>query len=202
MTATNQFAAHVGLDWADKKHDVCVQFKNGERVFHVIEHTPEALDVWLTELHQKVKGRIAIALELKKGPVVYALQKYPFITVFPVHALSLARYRQAFSPSGAKDDPQDAELALELMLRYLVNRQDRLVIHEKMPPGTSEKRHFHSVSRQFFFVLNGILSIELEGEMRKIKALQGLEIPPGSKHQARNDTESPVEFIVISHPTT
>ncbi|MCG9174877.1 IS110 family transposase, partial [Yersinia enterocolitica] len=26
MTATNQFAAHVGLDWADKKHDVCVQF--------------------------------------------------------------------------------------------------------------------------------------------------------------------------------
>jgi len=32
--------------------------------------------------------------------------------------LSLARYRQAFSPSGAKDYPQDAELALELMLRY------------------------------------------------------------------------------------
>lgn len=49
---------------------------------------------------------------------MYALQKYPFITVFPVHALSLARYRQAFSPSGAKDDPQDAELALDLMLRY------------------------------------------------------------------------------------
>ncbi len=119
MTAIDQFAAHVGLDWADKKHDVCVQFKNGERIFHVIKHTPEALDIWLNELHQKVKGRIAIALELKKGPVVYALQKYPFVTVFPVHALSLARYRQTFWPSGAKDDPQDAELALELMLRYL-----------------------------------------------------------------------------------
>lgn len=118
MTEANQFALHVGLDWADKKHDVCVQFKNGERVFHVIKHTAEALDIWLTELHQKIKGRIAIPVELKKGPVVYALQKYPFITVFPVHALSLARYRQAFAPSGAKDDPQDAELALELMLRY------------------------------------------------------------------------------------
>ncbi len=44
MTAIDQFAAHVGLDWADKKHDVCVQFKNGERTFHVIEHTAEALD--------------------------------------------------------------------------------------------------------------------------------------------------------------
>ncbi len=118
MTAIDQFAAHVGLDWADKKHDVCVQFKNGERTFHVINHTPEALDTWLNELHLKVKGRIAVALELKKGPVVYALQKYPFVTVFPVHSLSLARYRQTFWPSGAKDDPQDAELALELMLRY------------------------------------------------------------------------------------
>lgn len=118
MTAVDQFAAHVGLDWADKKHDVCVQLKNGERTFHVINHSPEALDTWLNELHQKVKGRIAIALELKKGPIVYALQKYPFITVFPVHALSLARYRQTFWPSGVKDDPQDAELALDLMLRY------------------------------------------------------------------------------------
>jgi hypothetical protein len=116
MTATNQFAAHVGLDWADKKHDVCVQF-NGERVFHVIEHTAEALDVWLTELHQKVKGRIAIALELKKGPVVYALQKYPFITVFPS---TLCPWLVTGKPSHQrrKDDPQDAELALELMLRY------------------------------------------------------------------------------------
>ncbi|WP_420804415.1 IS110 family transposase, partial [Yersinia ruckeri] len=108
----DKFAAHVGLDWADKKHDVCVQFKNGERIFHVIEHTPEALDIWLNELHQKVKGRIAIALELKKGPVVYALQKYPFVTVFPVHSLSLARYRQTFWPSGAKDDPQDADFVI------------------------------------------------------------------------------------------
>ena len=67
MTVTNQFAVHIGLYWADKKHDVCVHFKNGERVFHVIENTAEALDVWLTELNQKVKDRIEIALELKKG---------------------------------------------------------------------------------------------------------------------------------------
>ncbi|MEZ3498612.1 cupin domain-containing protein [Pantoea sp. KPR_PJ] len=85
---------------------------------------------------------------------------------------------------------------------YLVNRQDMLVIHEKMPPGTAEKRHWHSVARQFFFVLDGVLSMELDGEVHAISASQGLEIPPGSTHQARNDTGSPVEFIVISHPTT
>lgn len=68
MAAINQFAPYIGLDWVDKKHDVCVLFKKHERVLHMIEHNVEALDIWLTELHQKVKGRVAIALELKKGP--------------------------------------------------------------------------------------------------------------------------------------
>lgn len=84
---------------------------------------------------------------------------------------------------------------------YLVNRQDMLIIHEKMPSGTSETRHFHSVSRQFFFVLQGELTMKLENEKHCIKAQQGLEIAPGLKHQARNESGSPVEFLVISHPT-
>jgi hypothetical protein len=95
MTAKDQFAAHVGLDWADKKHDVCVQFKNGDRIFHVIEHTPEALDIWLNELHQRVKGRIAIAVELKKGPVV-CLPEVPICHCFSSTRLVTYRYRQAF----------------------------------------------------------------------------------------------------------
>lgn len=85
---------------------------------------------------------------------------------------------------------------------YLVNRKDMLVIHEKMPPGTAETRHFHSAARQFFFVLEGVLTMELEGEVHTLSSQQGLEIPPEAKHQASNDTASPVEFIVISHPTT
>lgn len=85
---------------------------------------------------------------------------------------------------------------------YLVKHQDMLVIHEKMPAGTQEKRHYHSVSRQFFFVLEGVLTMELEGEKHAVGAQQGIEIPPEAKHQARNDSNNPVEFIVISQPTT
>lgn len=44
--------------------------------------------------------------------------------------------------------------------------------------------------------------MELAGKRHEIGAQQGLEIPPGSEHQARNDSNSAVEFIVISHPTT
>jgi hypothetical protein len=115
----NEFSAFIGLDWASKKHDVCVQIGcDGKRRFEVIPHSPETLDSWLGNLQKEAGGNIAVAVELTRGPIVYLLQKYSFITVFPIHALSLARYRQAFAPSGAKDDPSDAEIALDLMLKY------------------------------------------------------------------------------------
>ena len=115
----SEFSIYVGLDWANSKHDVCVQIGNGDvRSFYVIKHTPEAIDAWLLSLRKECKGNIAIAVELTKGPIVYALQKYNFVTVFPIHGLTLARYRQAMFPSGAKDDPSDAELALDMMLNY------------------------------------------------------------------------------------
>ena len=59
-----------------------------------------------------------MCLELAKGPLVYALQKYDFLVLFPVNPATLAKYRQAFTPSQAKDDPTDAELQLDLLLRH------------------------------------------------------------------------------------
>jgi transposase len=115
----DKFSIFVGLDWANKKHDVCFQIGvSDERSFDVISHTPESIDTWLNELRKKKNGNIAVAVELTKGPIVYALQKYSFVTVFPIHGLTLARYRQEMFPSGAKDDPSDAELALDMMLNY------------------------------------------------------------------------------------
>jgi transposase len=38
--------------------------------------------------------------------------------LFPINPMMLARYRQAFTPSRAKDDPTDAEFQLELLLRH------------------------------------------------------------------------------------
>ena len=56
----DNFSVHVGLDWADKKHDICVQVKGkDQRTFSVIVHSPESIDEWIESLHQKVKGNIA-----------------------------------------------------------------------------------------------------------------------------------------------
>ncbi len=119
INAYDEFAVLIGLDWANKKHDVCLQTTDeSTRYFEVIQSSPEAIECWIQGVHKRFKGRIAVALELDKGPIVYALQKYDYVTIFPVHPLMLAKYRQVFSPSGAKDDPTDAELALDMMLKY------------------------------------------------------------------------------------
>lgn len=113
------YKAFVGIDWADQKHDICVQSSNNsKREFSVLKHDVKAIEEWALNLFNKYKGPIAVALELTKGPIVYALQKYDFIVLYPIDPTTLARYRTAFKTSRAKDDPTDAELALELMLRY------------------------------------------------------------------------------------
>jgi hypothetical protein len=61
---------------------------------------------------------IAVCLELSQGPIVSALLEQDCFVLFPVQPTALARDRLAFTPSRAKDDPTDAELALELLLRH------------------------------------------------------------------------------------
>lgn len=113
------FKAYVGLDWADAKHDVCIQGSGStQRERACIPHESAAIEAWALSLRERFGSPIAIALELSKGPIVYALQKYDFIVLYPINPTTLAKYREAFSPSGAKDDPTDAEVALELLTQH------------------------------------------------------------------------------------
>jgi transposase len=89
-----------------------------QREFGVVAHRPEAIEYWARTLYQRFGGPIAVCLEIAKGPLVHALQRYPFMVLFPVNPAMIAKYREAFVPSRAKDDPTDAEIALELLLRH------------------------------------------------------------------------------------
>jgi hypothetical protein len=51
QSAPDTFAAFVGIDWADAKHDVCLQAAGStKRECFQLEHTPEAIDAWVTTL--------------------------------------------------------------------------------------------------------------------------------------------------------
>ena len=113
------FTAFIGIDWADAKHDICIQSADSdEREFDVVPHQVERIDEWAHAMRRRFGSPIAVAVELSKGPIVYALQKHDCFVIFPVNPSTLAKYREAFQPSRAKDDPTDAELAVDLILRH------------------------------------------------------------------------------------
>jgi transposase len=120
QTSHDTFAAFVGIDWADANHDGCLQATGStKRECFQLEHTPEAIDAWVTTLRTRFDGQpVALCLERNKGPLVFALRTYDFLVLFPINPLTLARYREAFTPSRAKDDPPDAELPLALLLPH------------------------------------------------------------------------------------
>jgi mannose-6-phosphate isomerase-like protein (cupin superfamily) len=85
---------------------------------------------------------------------------------------------------------------------HLVKQKELSVIHERMPAGTSEVRHFHSLSRQFFFVLSGTATLEVNGEIIMIQESEGVEVPPNVPHQMMNQSNQDIEFLVISQPNS
>ena len=114
---TEEYAALIGLDWAAEKHDVCLwDAARGKSRHRVIEHTPEALAEWLAELQASYPGRrLAVCLEQSRGALMYALMDHAFLDLYPINPVTLARYREAFAPSRAKDDPGDARLLAEIL---------------------------------------------------------------------------------------
>ena len=120
----NDFAAFIGIDWSDQKHDLCLLDRNtGQKEFSLLLHTPEAIDEWARSLSLRfAPAKIAIALEQSRGPLIFALLKYPFFVLYPINPSTLANYREAFTPSRGKDDPTDAEYLLEIVRHH----RDRL----------------------------------------------------------------------------
>jgi transposase len=119
--SVDDFAAIVGIDWADKKHDICeLPAETRDYQWSVISSKPDQLHAWAMALEKRYPGQpIAVACELKKGPLIYALSQYRNLVLFPINPLSLAKYRRAFFLSGAKDDPGDAFLQTEMLEKHM-----------------------------------------------------------------------------------
>src|SRR6201998_514026 len=135
-----QFAAFVGIDWADKKHVWCLQATGSrQRETGELEHNPEAVEAWVGQLCQRFANRpIAVALEQSRGALVFMLSKYEPLHLFPVPSTMAASMRKALYPSGSKDDPRDADLLLDLLLQH----RDKL---RRLSPDTEATRRVQNL---------------------------------------------------------
>jgi uncharacterized cupin superfamily protein len=83
---------------------------------------------------------------------------------------------------------------------HLVRTPALSVIEERMPPGTSEIRHFHRSATQFFYVLEGTLTVELDGHEYDLSKGQGIAVAAGQAHQVLNRSATDARFLVVSTP--
>lgn len=113
-----EFSAYVAVDWGDREHYWAGQEANGRRKTGKFAHTPEAIETWAADLAARFGGRVAVALEQARGALFYTLSRFTHLVLFPIHPTTSARYRAAMFPSGAKDDPKDAELLLDLLVHH------------------------------------------------------------------------------------
>lgn len=115
-----QYAAFLAIDWADQKHAWSLQEDNSRtRERGEVGHMPEAVETWVAQMNQRFAGRpIAVAVEQSRGALVFMLSKYEQLHIFPVPPAMTANLRKAFHCSGAKDDPGDADLLLDLLQRH------------------------------------------------------------------------------------
>jgi transposase len=129
-----EFAAFVGIDWADEEHAVCVLA--GEQLQReVLPHTPEAIAAWAAGLARDFGGRsVAVMVEQSRGALLHALRQYPQLVLFPVNPKQAARYREALVHSGKKDDPTDAEC----LARFVREHHRELRAWQPADPVTRE----------------------------------------------------------------
>ncbi|MXZ55271.1 MAG: IS110 family transposase [Gammaproteobacteria bacterium] len=103
---------YVGVDWGKSEHQICLLNTSGEYIAErKIPHTGTGFAefaTWLSEqTNQAETASIGIALETSSGPVVDCLLALGY-GVFAINPKQVDRFRDRYSPAGAKDHRRDA----------------------------------------------------------------------------------------------
>ena len=103
----------AGVDWGSQKHQACVLDAAGEVLGErEFEHGGAGLSQmahWLLSFAAGDAGEVGVAIETPSGPVVESLIEHGF-AVHSINPKQLDRFRDRFSPAGAKDDRRDARV--------------------------------------------------------------------------------------------
>ena len=107
----SEFPYLVGIDWGSERHRVCLMDGAGRIVEERwVEHSGNSLAElvdWLRRQSFESPSALAAAIEVPRGAIVETLLENGF-AVFSINPKQLDRFRDRYSPAGAKDDRRDA----------------------------------------------------------------------------------------------
>jgi transposase len=107
----------VGIDWAERHHDVCVLDEVGTVLG--TGRIPDGIE-GVARLHATVgghaedPGEVVVGIETDRGLLVEALVATGY-RVYAVNPFSVSRYRERHTTSGSKSDPGDAKVLADLV---------------------------------------------------------------------------------------
>jgi mannose-6-phosphate isomerase-like protein (cupin superfamily) len=67
--------------------------------------------------------------------------------------------------------------------------ENQSLAEASLPPGGATQRHYHRLSEEFYYILEGGGTMEIEGEVREVGPGDAILIPAGAWHQIRSQKE-------------
>jgi mannose-6-phosphate isomerase-like protein (cupin superfamily) len=67
--------------------------------------------------------------------------------------------------------------------------ENQSLAEASLPPGGATQRHYHRVSEEFYYILEGGGTMEIDGEVREVGPGDAILIPAGAWHQIRSQKE-------------
>ncbi|MFT5466880.1 MAG: mannose-6-phosphate isomerase-like protein (cupin superfamily) [Verrucomicrobiales bacterium] len=67
-----------------------------------------------------------------------------------------------------------------------------------LPTGTATDRHYHKLSEEFYFLLEGSGTMEIDGDEKTVGPGDAILIPPGAWHQIT--ATEPLRFLCCCAP--
>jgi mannose-6-phosphate isomerase-like protein (cupin superfamily) len=88
-------------------------------------------------------------------------------------------------------------------IRSILDLSNAPVAHQSLaeatvPAGGATQRHYHRLSEEFYFILEGSGRMEIDGEVRAVGPGDAILIPPGAWHQIT--AEDPLRFLCCCAP--
>ena len=88
-------------------------------------------------------------------------------------------------------------------IRSLLDRSNAPVANQSLaeaslPDGAATERHYHRVSEEFYYILEGNGRMEIDGEEREVSPGDAILIPAGARHQIQ--ATGPLRFLCCCAP--
>jgi mannose-6-phosphate isomerase-like protein (cupin superfamily) len=95
---------------------------------------------------------------------------------------------------------KDTSLIRELLHPTNSSVRNQSLAEATVPPGATTEAHLHPNSEEIYYVLSGSGEFALGSEQSTLQTGDAVTIPPGTKHQIRNNSEVDLVFLCCCSP--